>query len=75
MRTTFSIQFENEELPELRRVVNRDAAFSVLHDFAQEIRKKLKYEQLTEEQSKVWEEVHKCFWDLCGEEKIDPMGD
>lgn len=43
---------------------------SALWDLAQEIRNKLKYEDLTPEQDKAWEEIKTVFWDLMNEYNI-----
>lgn len=69
------ITFNCETSQDIRFIANYEAAYCVLHDFAQELRKKLKYEQLTEEQSKVWEQVKEIFYELCFNERIDPLGE
>jgi hypothetical protein len=75
MKTTLSLEFENDELSALRRTVNTDAAFGILHDFAQELRKRLKYEELGEEGAKALQWCSDTFWGLCAAERIDPIGD
>jgi hypothetical protein len=52
-----------DEKSDLEMAVHAAKAFCAIEDFKNIIRAKLKYADLTEEQSKVWEEVSDSFYE------------
>ena len=72
---TITITPTPENKATLYRLVKCDDAFGILHDLAQKLRKKLKYEEMDEPTRLAWNEIHTIFWDHCREARIDPMED
>jgi hypothetical protein len=72
--TTLRFNSENEDdMHRLKLIGKADAMHSVLHDVAQELRKKTKYGFHSEDYTMACHDMSEMFWNYCKEHEVDPF--
>lgn len=64
----FNLPEENEEYKQYMQAPNMHLA---LWEFSQFLRSKLKYEELTDEEHRIYEEIRQKFYECLEEESVD----
>jgi hypothetical protein len=60
-----------DEEEEWRMTLNARKYYLALWDLSQKLRSKLKYEELTEEEYKIYDQVRDMFWECLRENDVD----